>query len=80
MTWPDGARFEGGFCEGKPHGQGRGALVLPDGGRFEGGILGGQPHGRGVQVKRDGRRFEGTFHEGAAASGTWTMPAKARAT
>ena len=80
--FPNGARYEGGFREYRPHGRGilvfphgHGVMTWPDGTRHEGEWREGKAHGRGVVTYSDGRRYEGEFRDGVRhGSGVMTWP------
>ena len=60
---PDGARYAGGWVDGKKHGQG--VYTLPDGGGYEGEWFNNKRHGQGTHTWANGHRYEGTWRSGA---------------
>jgi len=44
-SWPDGAKYEGRYCDGKKHGKGK--LTFADGSYYEGEFVGNEICGRG---------------------------------
>merc|ERR1712039_896987 len=66
MWWADGRIYEGGFCDGRKHGEG--ALKWPDGRSYFGQWCEGKQHGTGVAcnergLKRNSRWENGKFVE-----------------
>ncbi len=59
QTWPDGTRYEGGWADGKKHGQG--IFTWPSGQRYEGEWKDDKKNGHGVETWPDGTRHEGEW-------------------
>ncbi len=73
FTWPDSARYEGDFLNGKRTGQG--VLLWPNGDRHEGAFLDDKRTGKAVFVKKDGLRYEGDYKDDVATGqGVLTKP------
>jgi hypothetical protein len=58
-TWPDGAKYEGNYIEGKKHG--RGILNFADNSRYEGEFNLNDIHGSGTYVWPDKRVYTGNW-------------------
>ena len=59
---PDGDIYEGGFKDGKRHGEGK--ITWPDGSTYEGGWVNGEKHGTGTYTWPDGSKYVGGFKNG----------------
>jgi hypothetical protein len=70
MMWTNGARYEGEFRNGLPHG--RGVYRYDDGGRYEGQLAAGKRQGSGVYTWASGAVYQGRF-ENDYRSGMGTM-------
>lgn len=54
--------YEGDWKDNRPHGQG--SLKTVAGMQYKGGFVDGLEEGQGVQIDKDGNRFEGFFKQG----------------
>ena len=61
-AWSDGTEYEGGWRDGKPHGQG--ITSWADGSRYNGGHVAGRPHGGGRLTFPNGDAYIGQFERG----------------
>lgn len=73
ITYSDGAKYEGGWKNGKFHGKGK--FAYAEGDLFEGEWEEGKRQGTGVYTWVDGQKYEGMFENGAFhGRGTMTYP------
>ncbi len=73
MTYPEGAKYEGGWKDGRR--QGQGTLTHPYAGQYEGQWKDDKPHGYGIWLFPDGAKYEGQWKNGEwHGKGTMTFP------
>lgn len=73
MTYPEGAKYEGRWKDGRRHGQG--TLTNPYAGKYVGQWKDDKPHGHGTWLFPDGARYEGQWKNGEwHGQGTMTFP------
>lgn len=70
--WLKGARYEGEYKNGLPHG--KGSYRLENGDQYEGNLNQGRFDGFGVLICQDGKKMEGTFSNACLSEGTITLP------
>jgi hypothetical protein len=58
-SWPDGARYEGYYKDGKKHGKGK--FFWSDGSYYDGDFENNNIHGKGVYIWSDGRKYDGSW-------------------
>ncbi len=60
--YPDGAKYEGGWKDGKPHGEG--TMTYANGAKYEGGWKDNTLHGQGTMTYVNGDKYEGAWKDG----------------